>query len=83
MDCIFTFNTVSSLYGVVIYNDRSSKWITLRYNTSCTNTYTIIGNLFNTTIKYIENDKKQIIPHKERIKIVEYIDDGFCLKCYS
>ncbi len=83
MDFLISSNVMSNLYGVIIHNNTNIKWIMLNQNTTCANTYIIISEIFKIEIKCIENEKEQILPYKGRTKINAFIEDGFCLKCFS
>ena len=83
MDFLISSNVMSNLYGVIIHNNTNIKWIMLNKNTTCENAYKIISAIFKIEIKCIENENEQIFPYKGRIKVKVFIEDGFCLKCFS
>ena len=70
-------------YGVAILNNTNVKRISIDENTICCNLYNIVSNLFEENVRCIENENNHIIPHKSMKKIVFYLQDGFCIKCFS
>lgn len=70
-------------YGVAILNNNKVIWLSVNKHTLCCNLYNIVSNIFNKNVKSIENEKENIIPYRSKRKILIYLEDGFCIKCFS